>query len=233
MLLPYHQGSPGRELLTNMRRRTKQRAERVNQECDLGALLHEYGYSVFSDGDREQQFACNLHGQDNKPSARLYGATNSTYCWACSRSRDPLAYVMEIEGLSFLEAVRYLEKKLNLPPIPWGDEDDGEDGDEDLLGGETWSRHDSEHGNQGSSADRERDEAYRSLKESVEKTLISLTRERELSHYSVLGMWEVFDLISISEGGPESVKNLISRLSRLRSRIKLATLRHDHLNESQ
>ena len=90
------------------RTRLRARADRVNQECDLGDLLQGYGYGVVPDRQREQQFSCDLHGMDNKPSARLYGYNNTTYCWVCQKKRDAISYVMEKEHLNFRDAIEQL-----------------------------------------------------------------------------------------------------------------------------
>lgn len=102
--------------------RLRARADRANAQCKLGDLLAEYGYGVVQDTHREQQFACQLHGADNKPSARYYPLTNSTYCWVCQKTRDPIAYVMEHEHVDFKDAIRLLEGRLGLPSLPWEDD---------------------------------------------------------------------------------------------------------------
>lgn len=91
----------------------------------MGELLVDFGYGIYPDSSREQQFNCDLHGPDNKPSARYYPQSNSTYCFACQKARGPIDYVIEKEGLSFKEACDFLERKANLPSLPW--EDDGDE----------------------------------------------------------------------------------------------------------
>lgn len=104
--------------------RMRARADRVKTECDLGELLQNYGYTVVPDKQREQQFQCDLHGLDNKPSARFYGHNNTSFCWVCQKTRDPISYVMEKELVNFREAIEFLEKKLGLAALPWSDEGD-------------------------------------------------------------------------------------------------------------
>jgi hypothetical protein len=63
--------------------RLDRRLARIKAEIDISQLLSDYGYKVFANGgDREQQFSCNLHGngRDLKPSARVYGHSQSWYC---------------------------------------------------------------------------------------------------------------------------------------------------------
>lgn len=102
-----------------MTTRSQKRAERLRERADIGVLLQDYGYGIHPDMSREQQYSCDLHGPDNKPSARYYPRTNSVYCFACGKARDPIGLVMDKEGVSFREACDYLEGKFGLPPLPW------------------------------------------------------------------------------------------------------------------
>jgi hypothetical protein len=90
-------------------------------------VLAEYGYTVHPDGgDREQQFSCDLHGDglDTKPSARVYPDSASFHCFACGRSRDAITLTQEKEGVDFWNAVKLLEGRYDLPPLPWVPDDD-------------------------------------------------------------------------------------------------------------
>ena len=105
--------------------RSRMAAERIRDQIPIVRVLADYGYPVRDDaGDREQQFSCDLHGdgRDNKPSARVYPTSGSWYCFACSKVRDSIETVRAKEGLDFWPAVRFLETRYNLPPLPWGDE---------------------------------------------------------------------------------------------------------------
>lgn len=44
-------------------------------------------------------------------------------CFACSEVRDTVDTVRIKEGLSFMDAVKFLENLYNLPPLPWEDGD--------------------------------------------------------------------------------------------------------------
>jgi hypothetical protein len=105
--------------------RAKQRADRIRSEVSILQVLSDYGYNVNPNGgDREQQFSCDLHGsgRDAKPSARMYPTSNSWYCWGCSRPRDAIQTCREKEGLEFWDAVKALEARYHLPPLPWADD---------------------------------------------------------------------------------------------------------------
>lgn len=106
---------------------TKRRIDRIKQDLPITQVLHDLGYKVRSDaGNREQQFSCDLHGsgRDQKPSARVYPGSNAYYCFACDRVRDSIALVREKNGLGFMEALQFLEKKYNFPALPWEDDED-------------------------------------------------------------------------------------------------------------
>jgi len=106
--------------------RLRQRADRIKREVSIASVLAQYGYRVRVDAaHRQQQFPCNLHGdgRDNKPSARVYPASNSWYCFACDKTRDPIETVREVEGIGFREALDWLEKHYSLPSLPFEDEE--------------------------------------------------------------------------------------------------------------
>ena len=158
--------------------RLRARADRVNRECDLGELLQEYGYAVVPDPEREQQFSCDLHGPDLKPSARLYGANNSTYCWVCQKKRDPIAYVMEKENAKFVEAIEMLERRLGLAPLPWEDEGDRPRDVADELDEIAAMR-----------------VTYADERERTHRLLTAETQERSLNAATLLSFWEAFDRV--------------------------------------
>lgn len=101
-------------------------ADRIRAEIPIVQVLYDYGYHVSLTGeDREQQFSCDLHGsgKDQKPSARVYPESSSFHCFGCGRSRDALTLVREKENIPFWQAVRLLENRYGLTPLPWeGDE---------------------------------------------------------------------------------------------------------------
>jgi len=163
--------------------RIAKRAARVKDKADLGKLLGEYGYGVVSDAHREQQFACDLHGPDNKPSARYYGLTNSFHCFACAKSRDVIAFVQDKEQIGFLKAIEHLERWLHLPALPW------DEGDEDA-------------GDPLNEFDREIEDlrhptvTYEDVHRRVQKFLTVLTRDRDSDMKSLLRSWEAFDRVT-------------------------------------
>ena len=165
------------------RERLRARADRVNQEADLGEMLSEWGYAVVPDRQREQQFSCDLHGPDNKPSARYYGLSNSTYCWVCQQKRDAIAYVMEKELMGFREAVEHLEVRCGLAPLPWDDDRDAPKTPEQEFEESTATR--------AGTYEEERDR----LRSFLDTETADRLNPPALSQEKLLAFWEAFDRV--------------------------------------
>ena len=102
----------------------RRRADRVKKKVQIRQLLYDLGYRVRPDsGDREEQFPCDLHGdgRDLKFSARVY--SDQWYCFGCDKSRDVIETVREKLDLGFSDAIQWLEKKYDLPPLPFESSD--------------------------------------------------------------------------------------------------------------
>lgn len=99
---------------------SQRRADRIREQVPLLEVMLTLGYNLNPNGgDREQQYHCNLHGtgRDSKPSARFYAATNSTYCFACGKSRDALSLVQDHNSWNFAQAAHWLEQQFHLAPL--------------------------------------------------------------------------------------------------------------------
>lgn len=51
---------------------------------------------------------CPFHA-DKDPSMKLYKNTNTVHCFSCNKSWDTIAFIQELEGITFPEAVRRLQ----------------------------------------------------------------------------------------------------------------------------
>lgn len=188
-----------------IRQRMRARADRVLEEVNLGEILQEYGYDVVPDRMREQQFSCDLHGIDNKPSARFYGHDNTTYCWVCRKKRDAINYVMEKELMEFPDAVRYLEDRLGLDRLEWN-----EDENRPLTVDEVAQVE----------AEEKAAATYDSEKDRLHRFLDTLTSERELGVSTLLAFWEAFDRVDYGVARQNwGDEKGISALKRLRERV--------------
>jgi hypothetical protein len=56
---------------------------------------------------RRNTATCPFHA-DKTPSMHLYEKDNRTHCFSCHRSFDTIGFMMERDGLTFVEAVKYL-----------------------------------------------------------------------------------------------------------------------------
>lgn len=161
-------------------------------------VLEDYGYKVRADWDAEQQFCCDMHGdgRDTKPSARVYPASNSWYCFACGRTRDVITTIREKEGKDFYTALGVIEKRFNLPPLPWADADDEEEvTEEPLVPSRTHADFESE-------------------KKRLETYLLRRSQERVGGWRDLVKAWQAFDTIVLK---PE--EEAAPLLSALRERL--------------
>jgi len=166
--------------------RAKRRADRIREEIDIAEVLQSYGYPVHPGGGSEEQFPCDLHGDgnDNKPSGRMYPDSNSWYCFACDSARDSIQTVREKEGVNFWDAVKILEKRYNLPPLPWEDEDEEQRGQSKKANIESQIL-------EALSPDKTFDQD-RAL---LHRQLDNLTKEQDLPMVATMALWEAYDKV--------------------------------------
>ena len=67
---------------------------------------------------------CPFHGEKT-PSFNIYTETDSFYCFGCGASGDVISFIMKIENLDYVEAVKYLAQRAGM--------DMPEDGYDDSL----------------------------------------------------------------------------------------------------
>lgn len=166
--------------------RARRRANRIREEIPIQRVLADYGYQVDPSYDGEQQFSCDLHGdgQDNKPSARVYGDSNSAYCFACDRTRDAIEYTREKEGLGFWDALKVLEKRYDLSAMPWEDEDQ-----------EEWEAQQKPKAEAIIAAALNPNRTYEEDRKRVKTLLDNTTHDRDLPMRTTLSLWEAFDKV--------------------------------------
>lgn len=173
------------------------RAKRIKDKAPILELLHEYGYAVTLNPERDQQFSCDLHGDgvDGKPSARVYADSDHWYCFACGKQRDVISTVMEKEGVSFSKACRMLEMKYKIP-FEMPDKEAPMD-----LG-------------------LRRGDVRKIKKEDLHSFLMLVTKERSLSMDQTLKLWESYDCIDTMH---VSGKIDDSKLGQLLSKLRATT----------
>lgn len=172
--------------------RNRKRRSRIKRAVPLDEVLETYGYTVRSGFDSEQQFSCDLHGDgnDSKPSARYYPESLSWHCFACGRSRDVIATVMEKEGLSFTASLTTLERRFSLPDLPWEVE-------ETIPHKVDIQPH------------------FRR----VDRLLKNLTDEKDLSMEVTVSLWEAYDFVSFNYDKNKQEDKTVQALDRLYCKI--------------
>jgi len=179
--------------------RSQRRVDRIHQEIPITQVLSTYGYLVHGEGAREEQFPCDLHGDghDSKPSARIYPESNQFFCFACGKSRDAIQLIREKEGIPFTDALKLLETRFGLSPLPWEEED----------------RPTQEVFFKDQPAHTYEEEAHR-----AERLLINLTDEQELPMKTLLGLWEAFDLVLYQREKDGDERQLLVSMTKIRHR---------------
>lgn len=90
--------------------------ELILEKVDLGQVMMDYQVDFAYNPMLvdEAQLRCPFHGQDNKPSARYYRATQSMFCWVCYKSWDVIQFIMEREQLYYIRALLFIIDKYKL-----------------------------------------------------------------------------------------------------------------------
>jgi len=88
----------------------------IVEKLDISRLMVDDGVKFIYNpiGASEVQCKCPFHGEDNKPSARFYRNTNAFYCFKCKKAWNPVSYIMEKEGFSFVQSVIHLINRYNI-----------------------------------------------------------------------------------------------------------------------
>jgi DNA primase len=96
--------------------------ELIIERLNLAEVMLSYKVSFMYDPRlaTEVQYKCPFHGQDNKPSARLYNNTKSCFCWVCRKAWDVVSFIMDKENLSFRNTLNYIigRYKIDTSSIP-------------------------------------------------------------------------------------------------------------------
>jgi hypothetical protein len=97
------------------------RFERIREVVDMEEIIHELHPRATG-----HVFSCPFHGRDSRPSFYFYRSSNSAWCFGCplgSQLYTPVEFVAAKFGITKMEAVKWLEKKYNLPPLEDEEED--------------------------------------------------------------------------------------------------------------
>ena len=90
----------------------KERIEQIDREADMVRLAE--GYTVLKLRGGTYVGLCPFH-QEKTPSFTVSAVKNRYHCFGCGRGGKPIAFVMEAENLSFVEAAEKLAAELGIP----------------------------------------------------------------------------------------------------------------------
>jgi len=67
--------------------------------------------------------ACCPFHQESNPSFHVYPKTNSFYCFGCGKGGDVITFIMMIEDVTFVEAIKILAERrgITVPDLTEGD----------------------------------------------------------------------------------------------------------------
>lgn len=88
------------------------RAESLRRQLSIFDVMEKLSIEFLHRGTH--QVPCPFHGEDRKPSARIYADTNKIYCFTCARGWDVLGTVQAKRECSFSDAVSWLEVEFKI-----------------------------------------------------------------------------------------------------------------------
>lgn len=88
--------------------------------CDLTDIASSY--MTLKRKGRNMVGLCPFHGEKT-PSFNIYTENNSFYCFGCGAGGDVITFIMKIENLDYIEAVRFLAQRagMNMPENSYDD----------------------------------------------------------------------------------------------------------------
>jgi len=105
----------------------QERVAAIHQRVSAYEVLVHHGVNLRSGGTREEQFSCPFHGQDRKPSARVYPedarSPSHAWCFVCQERWDSIAIWRKFNGgedKPFSRALMEMEQAYGLetPKLP-------------------------------------------------------------------------------------------------------------------
>lgn len=97
----------------------KERSNAVRKAFNAYDCLSEFGYGeLLVDTDTAVQVSCPFHGPDKRPSARYYPSssryTDYVRCYYCKENWDSIHLYMKFKGVSFMDALKELERRFRI-----------------------------------------------------------------------------------------------------------------------
>lgn len=97
----------------------RQRVNAIHRRVTAYDVLRLHGINIQSE-EREEQFSCPFHGEDKKPSARVYPEREDNpshvWCFVCQESGwDAIGLWKKFNNVSFGQALHRIERQFDLP----------------------------------------------------------------------------------------------------------------------
>ena len=93
----------------------KARGDNIKKHVTMRQLI-DYFKIPSQSSDLITQVHCPFHGNDQHASARIY-ATNTMYCFFCSKSWDVISFIKDHKKLDFPKACQFLEDAFGVPKL--------------------------------------------------------------------------------------------------------------------
>ncbi len=90
------------------------RIDRIHQELRFDDLVADIT------GRTGSKISCPFHGRDSDPSFTMYRGSNDAFCFGCPSGKgyyDHIRFVKEYYGITWVQALKWIEKQYNLPAI--------------------------------------------------------------------------------------------------------------------
>src|SRR5215471_11596779 len=88
--------------------------EQLKSSIDIVSVVQEYGPRLRKAGSRNYQGLCPFHNEKT-PSFSVSAEKQFYYCFGCHAKGDAINFVMEIEKVSFYEALKTLAERHGIP----------------------------------------------------------------------------------------------------------------------
>ncbi|MBR6727533.1 MAG: DNA primase, partial [Clostridia bacterium] len=85
--------------------------DEIRYRCDIEDVIGSY--VTLKRAGSNKNGLCPFHGEKT-PSFTVFSKTKSFYCFGCGKGGGVINFVMEIENLSFPEAVEFLAKRASM-----------------------------------------------------------------------------------------------------------------------
>lgn len=94
--------------------------ETLRMSCDIESIVSSY--VKLKRSGRNETGLCPFHSEKT-PSMVVYNDTQSFYCFGCGAGGDVISFIMRIENLGYVEAVKFLAQRVGLEVPDDGVED--------------------------------------------------------------------------------------------------------------